>query len=73
MLGKPMRIPTLVLFFKNLLLLDSEGQMRPTVYICLFTHTAEPCLNRWLEHRWLKSSPPKHNKPVQFKSNSAKI
>lgn len=56
-----MRIPTLVLFFKNLFLLDSEGKMRPTVCISLCTHTAEPCLDEWLEQ--LKSSRPKQNKP----------
>ena len=44
------RIPTLVLFFKNLFLLDSEGKMRPTVCICLCTYTVEPCLDGWLEH-----------------------
>ena len=35
--------------------------MRPTVCISLCTHTAEPCLDGWLEQ--LKSSRPKQNKP----------
>lgn len=57
-----MKIPTPVLFFKNLFLLDSEEKLgQLCLHICLCIHTAEPCFNSWLEHRWLQSSPPKHN------------
>lgn len=57
-----MTIPTPVLFLKNLFLLDSEENLgQPCFHICLCIHTAEPCFSSWLEHRWLKSSPPKHN------------
>ena len=62
-----MRIPILVLLFKNLFLLDSEGKMRPTVCICLCTHTAEPCLDGWLEHSSNHRVPNKTSHAVQIK------
>lgn len=61
MLGKPMKIPIPVLFQKSVLPDSEEKLGQLCLHICLCIHTAEPRFNSWLEHRWLKSSPPKHN------------
>lgn len=41
--------------------------MRPTVCICLCTHTVEPCLDGWLEHSSNHCVPNKTSHAVQIK------